>query len=161
MTKQELIEILVKELRLIDGGRSSLDSKYGMEEFGHNGYQFNHNVHENVHPRYLFLEEINDFPAICTHALEESRTHIGGGIKYGNLTINLRGYVFDEDEDSVNESAELLIEDIEHVIQHIPTRNPCFVELRIVDISTDEGMLVPYGVCEVNLLAIYLVEEEN
>ena len=159
MNKQELLEILVKELRLIDGGRSSLDAKYGMSQFGHSGYQFTHNVHENVHPRFIFLEEINDFPVICLHTLDETRVHIGAGVKYGNITINLRGYVYDEEDDDANASTEALVEDIEHVINYLPTRHPCFVELRILDISTDEGIMSPYGVCEINLLATYLVEE--
>ena len=161
MNKHELIEILVKELRFIDGGRSSLDTKYGMSEFGHDGYQFTHNVHENVYPRFMFLEELNDFPTICLHALEETRAHIGAGVKYGNVLINLRGYVYDEDDDDINASAEALIDDIDHVIAHIPSRHPCFVELRIIDISTDEGVMAPAGVCEINILATYLVEEHS
>jgi hypothetical protein len=160
MTKTELLEILVKELRFIDGGRSSLDTKYGQAQLGHDAYQFTHNVHENVYPRYIFLEEVNDFPIICLHALEETRTHIGGGVKYGNILINLRGYVYDEDEDDVNASAEALIDDIDHVISLLPARHPCFVELRVLDISTDEGLMEPHGVLEMNLLATYLVESE-
>lgn len=150
MTKREMLEALVRELRLIDGGTSVLDSHYTFEL----------DCHENVYPQYRFLEEINDFPTVCFYVVEETVTHIGGDVRYKTALINLRGYVHEnlgEWEDS-NWWAEALLDDIEHVLRHIRERNRCFIDVRILELSTDEGIMVPYGVADMILSITYEAE---
>ena len=147
MTKREMLEALVRDLRLIDGGTSSLDSRYTFEL----------NCHENVYPQYKFLEEINDFPTICLSVVEETVSHIGGDVRYKTALISLRGYVHEaisEEEDS-NWWAEALLDDIEHVLRYIRERNRCFIDVRILELSTDEGIMTPYGVADMILAITY------
>jgi len=150
MNKKELLEIFTQELRKIDGGASVFLANLS------DPYIFKHSVHENVYPRYIYLDEVNDFPLICFYVSQETRTHIGGGVKYANLLVNLRTYVNSEDP---NEETEDLIDDIDHVIKYITQVQPCFVECRVISTSTDEGIMAPVGVGEMNIEMIYLLEE--
>jgi hypothetical protein len=59
------------------------------------------------------------------------------------------------EEESSNYWAEALLDDIEHVLQHIRKRNPCFIDVRIVNLSTDEGIMEPYGVANMLLTVTY------
>lgn len=150
MTKREMLEALVRELRLIDGGTSVFDSHYTFEL----------DCHENVYPQYRFLEEINDFPTVCFSVVEETISHIGGDVRYKTALINLRGYVHEnlgEWEDS-NWWAEALLDDIEHVLRYIRERNRCFIDVRILELSTDEGIMAPYGVADMILAITYEAE---
>ena len=145
-----MLEILTRELRLIDGGTSVLD----------NNYQFELDCHENVYPHYLFLEEINDFPTVCFYVVEETVSHIGGGVRYKTALLNLRGYVHEElgEWENSNWWAETLIDDIEHVLEHIRRRNPCFIDVRVLELSTDEGIMEPYGVADMVISITYEAE---
>jgi hypothetical protein len=150
MTKREMIEALLKELRLIDGGTSVLDYRYTFEL----------DCHENVYSQYKFLEEVNDFPTICFSVVEETVAHIGGDVRYKTALISLRGYVHQdigEQEDS-NWWAEALLDDIEHVLKYVRERNRCFVDVRILELSTDEGIMTPYGVADMILSITYEAE---
>lgn len=150
MNKREMLEALVQDLRLIDGGTSVLDSRYTFEL----------DCHENVYPQYRFLEEINDFPTVCFYVVEETISHIGGDVRYKTALINLRGYVHEnlgEWEDS-NWWAEALLDDIEHVLRHVRERNRCFIDVRILELSTDEGIMSPYGVADMILAITYEAE---
>lgn len=147
MNKREMLEIFTEELRLIDGGASPLDHEYTFEL----------DCHKNVYPSYKFLEEINDFPTICFYVLEETVAHIGHGVRYKTAAINLRGYVHEalgEYEDS-NWWAEALIDDIDHVLKYMRSRNPCFVDVRLLEVSTDEGIMAPYGVVDAMIAVTY------
>ena len=52
----------------------------------------------NVHKRYKYLDEINDFPSITFVVRSEDRVHYGNANKFARLNIDLRGYVFAEDQ---------------------------------------------------------------
>jgi hypothetical protein len=150
MNRREMLETLVEELRLIDGGTSVLDHRY----------RFELDCHENVYPQFRFLDEINDFPTICLAVIEETIAHIGGDVRYKTALISLRGYVHEamgEYEDS-NWWAEALLDDIEHVLQHIRERNRCFIDVRIYELSTDEGIMSPYGVADMIFTVTYEAE---
>ena len=147
MNKVEMLEIFTEELRLIDGGTSVFD----------NNYRFEFDCHEKVFPHFKFLEEINDFPTICFYVVEETIAHIGADVRYKTAVIDVRGYVHEAlgEEESSNYWAEALLDDIEHVLQHIRRKHPCFIDVRIVNLSTDEGIMEPYGVANMLLTVTY------
>lgn len=156
MNKRELIEILVNELRLIDGGISPLTASLPANR----QYTFELDCHENVYPYFMFMEEINDFPTICFYIVEESIAHIGAGIRYKTAVVSLRGYVHEAlgEEEGSNWWSEALIDDIDHVLSRIPERNPCIVDLRVLQLSTDEGIMAPYGVSDIIFTITYEAE---
>ena len=105
------------------------------------------------------IDEINDWPAITFTPGNESRTHFGGGIRWGQTLIQLRGYTYDDTVDAMN-SAESLARSIEDVVDAFRTAHPSLnvVQMRVLSIRTDEGVMEPYGIAD---LSIELTYEAN
>lgn len=153
MNKLTLLQELTKELRTIDGGTSIQSSNLP----GSQQYEFNTDCHENCFPGYRFLYEINDFPTICFYIVEETYQEVEAGIRYKTATFNLRGYVH-EDLGEIEDStwwAEALLDDIEHVLNNLRDRVDCLVDVRILQLSTDEGVMAPYGVADMLFTITY------
>lgn len=118
------------------------------------------NVNENVSPRLKFWDEVEEFPAIHLNAGSETREYQTGGYKDRFLTVTVRCYV--QDEDSVTALDELL-EDVETVLE---TNSRLLYkdrtgatqytqEITIISIDTDEGVLEPLGVGELQIEVRY------
>lgn len=138
-----IVDALVQKLKNIDGTGTYLT-----------------NVWENVHPRLKFWDEIEEFPAIHLNPGSESREYQGGGYKDRFLSISIRLYV--KEEDSVLALSKLL-EDVETVLETYSrleyvdnTGNTQYTQqITIVSITTDEGVLEPYGVGEMQIEVRY------
>ena len=76
--------------------------------------EFLSNVNDNVSPRLLFWDEVDEFPAVHLNAGSETREYLGGGHKHRFLTVTVRCYV--KEDDSVTALDELL-EDVETVLE--------------------------------------------
>jgi len=111
----------------------------------------------NVFRQFRYLEEINDFPTICFLSRGEARIHRGAGRKLAGLQINVRGYVYDENEVG---SAETLGADIETIVDNFAGRYRNFgvEDCRVLSFSTDEGLFSPYGVVDLSVQLTYDVE---
>lgn len=118
------------------------------------------NVFTNVVNKLKFWDEISDFPYLCVVPGNESREYLPGDFKWGYLGVSIKAYV--KGEDPITE-LEQLLEDIELVVdanrQLVYGTSPGeeTTEIDITSIVTDEGLLTPYGVGEVNLLIRYQV----
>jgi hypothetical protein len=108
----------------------------------------------DVSPRLKFWDEIEEFPAIHINAGSETREYLGGGEKFRYLTLTFRCYV---QEDDAVEALEKLMEDVETVLE---TNNPITytdklgrvqstIQMTILSIDTDEGVLEPLGIGEI------------
>ena len=120
-----------------------------------NGYQSN--VHpNNVHTTLKFWDEVSDFPSICIVPGSEAREYHPAGFKWGFLHISIKLYVKLEDP---LEQLEKLIEDVELAISSNEVieyeSGKATTEILIDSITTDEGLLAPYGVGEVNITVRY------
>lgn len=112
----------------------------------------------NILTKLVFWDEVSDFPTICIVPGSETREYHPAGFKWGFLNVNLKVYTYEED---TLEALELLIQDIEQAI----TSNEILeyadgkstTEILITSITTDEGLLSPYGVGEVTLSIRYEV----
>ncbi len=140
--RSSIAKILKTKLGLIDGTGT-----------------FNSSVHlNNILTKLVFWDEVSDFPTICVVPGSESREYHPGGFKWGYLNVTLKLYV--QGEDSL-ELLELLLEDVENVIsaneilEYSPGKHT--TEILINGITTDEGLLAPYGVGEINLQVRYEV----
>lgn len=112
-------------------------------------------------PFLKFWDEISDYPAIYMSIGGETREYLPAGFKWGFLNISLKCYVKGE---SPAEELENLLEDIEKVIDSNRTLsyddtnpNAQTVEILINSITSDEGLLEPYGVGEINITVQYPV----
>lgn len=92
-----------------------------------------------------FIDQVNDFPAVALLRPSVERIHIGNRATINRFTFVVRGYV-QTDEDSI-ESSENLARAIERSIQTLSS--PLLYSSRVLSVETDEGLLSPYGMCDI------------
>ena len=144
--RRDIANFLVGELKKIDGGVSTFDSSYT--------YQVN--LFDNVFRRLKFLDEINDFPSVYLQAGTENRIYDSKGLTTSTLDIMLRVYVHKE---TAVEELESTMQDIEFVIYNMDTEQYGIMDVQVASMSTDEGLLDPYGIGEVGVTVQYDVTD--
>jgi hypothetical protein len=117
------------------------------------------NIFNNSYSKLKFWDEVNDFPCIYMSTGSETREYMPANFAWGFLNVSIKVYCKGEDSQT---QLEELLEDIERVIdssngviQYDDSNNYATAELSITSITTDEGLLSPYSVGEVNLLVRY------
>lgn len=110
-------------------------------------------LNRNVYPQLRFMDEVEEFPEVHVFAGQETREYLPSQFKWRYLTITIRVYV--NNEDDPQEELSLALEDLETCID---TSSIDYVgsdgtieqitEITIINISTDEGVLIPLGVGE-------------
>lgn len=120
---------------------------------------YNVNLFNNSYAKLKFWDEVNDFPSVYTIAGTESREYLPGDFTWAYLNVSVKVYVRAE-EDAQSE-LELVLEDIEtcinanRVLVYDTSNNYETTEILIQSVITDEGLLHPYAVGEVNLQVRY------
>lgn len=119
------------------------------------------NVFEAVYPYLKFWDEVNNFPSIYISPGSESREYHPASFAWGFLNISLKVYTKGEEAAT---QLEDLMEDIERVLDGTlgiivyDTDNSYETsEISIMSITTDEGLLMPYAVGEINILVRYQI----
>lgn len=142
--RTSIARALADKLKLIDGSTG-----------------YNSNLFNNAYPKLKFWDEVSDFPAIYMSTGSETREYLPGNFKWAFLGISLKVYVKGEDP---AQQLEDLLEDVEKVIDSnrtlvydVNTPAAQTTEILINSIVTDEGLLEPYGVGEVNITVQYPV----
>jgi hypothetical protein len=140
-----MIDLLVEKLRLIDGQVSPAHLFYAP-------YTFHTNVFQNVRRGFQFLDQINDFPYIMCVGGRTDWKHLPGGIIYKTTPVHIRSFVFNEEGATIDQMEDLA-EDIEQIVNSLRRLDPdrCIVDSRVDTISTDEGLMAPYGVLDMNI----------
>ena len=146
--RRNIINHILTNLKLIDGSISSLNSNY----------TFQNNIFSNVFRKIKFLDEVNDFPSIFFQVGEEVRVYNTSGNTTGLIPLTLRIYVNDEESSG---SLDSLIQDIEHIIYNLDTGVYSIRDIIISSIDTDEGLVKPYGIAEIEILIDYELDIEN
>jgi len=143
MSKRTLIlKALAEKLKLIDGT--------GI---------FKTNISNNSYPKLKFWDEVQDFPCIYLTPGTETRDYHPSGFTWAYLLICIKCYV--KSEDQTQENLELLLDDIERcvdanrVLVYDQDNNLETTEILVQSITTDEGLLTPYGVGEIYLQVRY------
>lgn len=141
--RTSIVKALAEKLKTIDGTGS-----------------FKSNISGNAYPYLKFWDEVLDFPCIYVVAGSESRDYLPGEFIWGFLNISLKVYVKGEDSQQLLEE---LLEDIELIIndnrQIAYSELPGYetTEILLSSITTDEGLLAPYAVGEINLQVRYQI----
>ena len=119
-----------------------------------------------------YLNEVNDFPSVAILRPQRRRQHLGAGTILHVLRATVRGYVRTSEDDSIQDT-EATCRDIEYVLQHLNNgidstdtvldtalnealtadQLSLFDDVRVLEVSTDEGLMTPYGVCELEIEA--------
>lgn len=143
MTRRiSIIKALAEKIKLIDGTGS-----------------YKSDINDNAFPKLKFWDEVQDFPCVYMSPGTEVREYHPSGFTWGYLNISVKAYVRSEDESQ--ELLEDLLDDIEKVINanrelvYDVTNNLQTTEILIQSITSDEGLLRPYGVGEINLQVRY------
>ena len=142
--RKKVVDALVEKLKGIDGN-----------------HPYNSNLFDNVTGRLKFLDEIEQYPAVCVVASDEFREYQPGDFKWRLLDLTIRAYI--NDNNDAQETLALLMEDIERVIDDNdnlvyddsvdPSQSA--TSLTIGSISTDEGVIAPLGIGEMTVRVRY------
>ena len=143
MTRRiSIVTALAEKFKIIDGTGS-----YKTDLFG------------NSYPKLKFWDEVQDFPCAYLSAGTEVREYMPSDFTWGYLNISVKVYVRSESE--AQQQLENLLDDLENVLDanrvlvYDTTNNLSTTEILIQSITTDEGLLAPYGVGEINLQVRY------
>ena len=141
--RTSIAKALAEKLKLIDGSTG-----------------YNTNIFSNAYPKLKFWDEVSDFPSVYMSVGSETREYLPGDFKWGFLQVSLKLYIKQEDP---QQALENLIADVEKVLDenrvliYDTDTNASTTEILINSIVTDEGLLDPYGVGEVNISIQYPV----
>ena len=122
----------------------------------------NTDVHaNNVYRTYKYMHDLNDFPAITFIPNREDRDHFGDGQVHGILAIQLRCYVYDGDTADIADECERLADQIEEAVDTFAAANRALEveEARVVSLRTDDGLMTPYGVADLQISILYRLED--
>ena len=141
--RSQIIEAIVDLLKEINGDSPYLST-----------------LNENVKNKLIFWDEVNEYPLVCLNAGTETREYLPGDFKWGFLNVTIRIYVKGDD---AKEKLENIFSDIEAILD--ANNNLAFgpgpdeecVDIRILSISDDEGLLAPLGVGEMLLEIRYSI----
>lgn len=126
-----------------------------------NSDTYHTDIDMNVHGKNLYLDEVQQFPAITVALGPERPEYQPGGFRWMYLTLTIRAYV--KSEDMAEEQLELLLQDIKTFIDMHEDIDYTIIkpdgtsvtkhatEMTILTISTDEGILRPLGLGEVSI----------
>jgi hypothetical protein len=104
-----------------------------------------------------FLHEINSFPAFYVHPRNENRRHDSRGSKQAVISLDLRGYGWNDDLDYI----ERLARELEVAIQtYAPLHRDLVHEARVLSLRTDEGAMQPYCICDISLQILYGIKDD-
>ena len=118
------------------------------------------NLFQNAYAKLKFWDEVDDFPAVYCTPGSEQREYLPGDFAWGHLGVSVKVYCRGED---AQEQLEALLEDLEkcidsnRVLVYDTARAYETTEILIQSITTDEGLLAPYAVGEINLQVRYQI----
>jgi hypothetical protein len=139
--RTSIVKAIVEKLKLIDGTGS-----------------YKSNIYNNAFSFLKFWDEVNDFPSVYTVAGSESREYMPGDFTWAFLNVTIKVYCKGEDAQQLLED---LLEDIENVIHdnrvliYDVDNNYETTDILLTSIVTDEGLLAPYSIGEINLQVRY------
>lgn len=139
--RTSIVKALAEKFKLIDGTGA-----------------YKSNLYNNAYPKLKFWDEVQDFPCVYMSPGSESREYLPGDFTWGYLGISIKAYCKGEDSQQLLEN---LLEDLENcidqnrVLQYDATLGYETTEILISSITTDEGLLAPYAVGEINLQVRY------
>ena len=118
---------------------------------------FNTNLYESVTPRFIFPDDDPQLPLISFSMGQENIRYLPGAAQDRFLSVNIRAYV--EDPDGTGNPIEDLIQDIETVVEQNArlalSDGTTVRDIRVIMIDTDQGVLAPLGLAEIQLVVEY------
>lgn len=142
--RTSIVKALAEKFKLIDG-----TAPYKTDLSG------------NAYAQLKFWDEVQNLPSVYMSPGSESREYLPGDFTWAYLGVSVKAYCKGEDAQQLLEE---LLEDLENCID----QNRVLVydaalglettEILINSITTDEGLLAPYAVGEINLQVRYALQ---
>jgi hypothetical protein len=116
------------------------------------------NIYSQAYAKLVFWDECNNFPSIYLTPGTELREYLPSDFTWGFLNVSIKVYC---KGDNSQEQLETLLDDIEYVInnnrvlEYDQTLGLETTEILITSITTDEGLLAPFAIGEINLQVRY------
>ena len=145
MSRKQILNDLVTELKKIDGEVSTFDPDYAYKT----------NLNNNAFRGFKFLDEVNDFPSIYFQPGSENRVYQSAGFVNAELELTIRSYGKQED---VAEQLEDLFLDIEHVLNNVCGTIDNVQDIQILSIDTTDSLFDPLGIGETIINIFYDLE---
>lgn len=133
---------------------------------GSNPTEFFTNMYGNVSRQTYSFEHINEFPYIAVHVGTETGNYLPSAQQWVYLEIPI--LIYDKEKDDINMQLEKLIADVKTSIdtggnlQYTimkpdgSTIDSEATDMQITSVSTDEGILSPFGFAQVNVTVRYM-----
>lgn len=134
----------------------ALSTKINELLVGDNNYTTN--LYNNCYPYLKFWDEVDNFPSIYITPGSETREYLPSNFTWGFLNLSVKLYCKGENS---SQDLETLLEDFENaidanrVLTYDVVNSLETTEILVVSITTDEGLLAPYAVGEINLQVRY------
>lgn len=119
------------------------------------------NIYSNVSTKMRFFDQVDDYPTVIVTPGRETREYLPGEFRWANLAITVRVYVYNEDDpqsdlEKILSNLEMVIDDNNYLV-YDSTNQLAITDCRVINISTDEGVMSPYGIGEIILLVRYAI----
>ena len=117
-------------------------------------------LYENAYPYLKFWDEISSYPSVYMSTGSETREYLPGNFTWAFLGLSIKVYTKGEEPAQLLEE---LLEDVEEcinanrVLTYDVSTGRQTTEILVNSIVTDEGLLAPYGVGEINISIQYQV----
>ena len=133
---------------------------------GSNPTEFFTNMYGNVSRQTYSFEQINEFPYIAVDVGTETGNYLPSAQQWVYLEIPI--LIYDKEKDDINMQLEKLIADVKTSIdtggnlQYTimkpdgSTIDSEATDMQITSVSTDEGILSPFGFAQVNVTVRYM-----
>ena len=134
----------------------ALSTKINELLVGDNTYKTN--LYNNCYPYLKFWDEVDNFPSIYITPGSETREYLPSNFTWAYLNLSVKLYCKGENS---SQDLETLLEDFENaidanrVLTYDEINSLETTEILVVSITTDEGLLAPYAVGEINLQVRY------
>jgi hypothetical protein len=134
----------------------ALSTKINELLVGDNNYTTN--LYNNCYPYLKFWDEVDNFPSIYITPGSETREYLPSNFTWAYLNLSVKLYCKGENS---SQDLETLLEDFENainanrVLTYDEVNSLETTEILVVSITTDEGLLAPYAVGEINLQVRY------
>jgi len=126
-----------------------------------NGATYRTNVYNKAENKLKFWDEVNQYPYLSVTAGQEYREYLPANQKWGFLIVTIRIYVrptIGKAQDHLEqalEDIESLLDANNNIIYDTTSPQKETEEISILSITTDEGLLDPLGVGEIQIQIRY------
>jgi len=118
------------------------------------------NLYGNSYAKLKFWDEVQDFPSVYITPGMEMREYLPSDFAWGMLNISIklycRGDSSQEELEQLLSDVELCIDNNRQLVYDTDSGNET-TEILILSITTDEGLLAPYAIGEINIQVRYEV----